>query len=130
MPLRSLILDHFWLKLFALILASLIWLTVRANLGPAAGETTRTFANRPILLLTDSAEHVAMVANPSRASVTVQGSAALLRELSEHDIHVYVRLNEQRQAGGELPVHAHTPPGAIVVLVAPATTAVRPADAP
>jgi YbbR domain-containing protein len=129
MPLRSLILDHFWLKLLSLILASLIWLTVRANVGTAAGETTRTFANRPILLLTDSAEHVAMAANPSRASVTVQGSAALLRELSEHDIHVYVRLNEQRQAGGELPVHAHTPPGAMVVLVAPATTTVKPADA-
>lgn len=130
MPLRSLILDHFWLKFFALVLASLIWLTVRANVGTASSETTRTFANRPILLLTDSAEHVAMVANPNRASVTVQGSTALLRELSEHDIHVYVRLNEQRQAGGELPVHAHTPPGATVVLVAPATTTVKPADVP
>ena len=130
MAIRTLILDHFWLKLFSLVLAVLIWLTVRANLGTGSGEATRTFAGRPILLLTDHAEHVAVVANPSQASVTVRGSAPLIQELSEQDIHVYVRLNDRRQSGGELPVHAHTPSGVSVFLVTPATTTIRPAAVP
>lgn len=130
MPLRSLIADHFWLKLLSLVLASLIWLTVRANLGGASGEATRTFINRPIMLLTDSAEHVAMVANPNFASVTVRGPASLIQELADQDIHVYVRLHDRTQTSGELPVHAHVPSGASVALVTPSTASVKPASAP
>jgi len=130
MPLRALIQNHFWLKLISLVLATLIWLTVRANLGNPSGEATRPFPNRPILVLTDTAEHVAVVANPTTASVTVRGPAALIQELSEQDIHVYVRINDRRQVSGELPVHAHVPSGASVVLVTPATATIKPADAP
>ena len=130
MPLRSLILNHFWLKLVSLVLATLIWLTVRANLGNASGEITRPFPNRPILVLTDTAEHAAVVASPSTASVTVRGPAALMQELSEQDIHLYVRLNDRRQMSGEFPVHAHVPSGARVILVTPATASVKPANAP
>ena len=130
MPLRSFILDHFWLKAISLILAVLIWLTVRADLGSASAGATRTFANRPILLLSDKAEHVALVANPAGATVTVRGPAALLNELSEQDIHVYVRLHDPRQVGGELPIHAHVPSGAAVILITPDTATIKPADAP
>jgi YbbR domain-containing protein len=130
MPLRTLILDHFWLKLISLVLAVLIWLTVRADLGSSTVESTRPFPNRPILVLTDKAEHVAVVANPIHASITVRGQAALLNELSEQDIHVYVRLHDPRQVGGEFPVHAHVPSGATVILITPATATIKPADAP
>jgi len=127
MPLRSLILDHFWAKLFSLVLAVLIWLTVKSDLG---GEATRRFPDRPILVLTDKAEHVAVVANPSQASVTVRGPAPLLNELSDQDIHVYVRINDPRQVNGVLPVHAHVPSGASVVRIFPETATIKPADAP
>ena len=130
MPLRSFILDHLWLKAISLILAVLIWLTVRADLGSASAGATRTFSNRPILLLSDKAEHVALVANPAGATVTVRGPAALLNELSEQDIHVYVRLHDPRQVGGELPIHAHVPSGAAVILITPDTATIKPADAP
>lgn len=130
MPLRSLILDHFWLKLISFVLAVLIWLTVRSDLGSSSADTTRAFPNCPVLVLTDNAEHVAVVANPARASVTVRGPAALLNELSERDIHVYVRLNDPRQVNGVLPVHAHVPSGASVVRVTPETATIKPAGAP
>lgn len=130
MPLRSIFAHHFWLKLLSLVLASLIWLTVKANLGTTGGEATRTFINRPIMLLTDSAEHVAMVASPNQASVTVRGPALLIQEMADQDVHVYVRLHERNQLSGELPVHAHVPAGATVALVTPLTASVKPAAAP
>jgi YbbR domain-containing protein len=128
MALRSLILNHFWAKLFSLVLAVLIWLTVKSDLG--IGETTRRFPDRPILVLTDKAEHVAVVANPNQASVTIRGPAPLLNELSEQDIHVYVRINDPRQVNGVLPVHAHVPSGANVIRIWPETATIKPADAP
>ena len=126
MILRPLIVEHFWLKLFSLVLASLIWLTVRANLGSIGDEAKRTFSNRPIMLLTDSGEHVAMVANPNVATVIVRGPALLIEELTDQDIHVYVRLHERAQSNGEMPIHAHVPSGAKVALVTPATARVKP----
>ena len=130
MPLRSIFAHHFWLKLLSLVLACLIWLTVKANIGSTAGEATRTFINRPVLLLTDDAEHMAMVANPNQASVTVRGPTLLIQELTDQDVHVYVRLNDRNRLSSELPVHAHVPSGISVALVTPATATVRPAAAP
>lgn len=130
MPLRALILDHFWLKLFSLVLATLIWLSVRANVASSGTEVARTFVNRPILILSDTAEHTALVVNPSNATVSVRGPAALIQELTVQDIHVFIRMNDPRQPGGELPIHAHVPFGATVALITPATAIVRPAGTP
>jgi YbbR domain-containing protein len=129
MPLRALILNHLWLKLFSLVLATLIWFTVQSNVGLGARDVIRPFSNRPILVLTDTAEHVAVVASPAQANVTVRGPAALMQELSEQDIHLYVRLNDRRQMGGELPVYAHVPSGASIVRISPHTATIKPADA-
>ena len=130
MPMRSLIFDHFWLKLISLVLAILIWLTIRSDLGNSPAETTRPFPKCPVLVLTDNAEHVALVANPGQVSVTVRGPTALLNELSEQDIHVYVRLNDARQVNGVLPVHAHVPSGASVIRITPETATIKPSGAP
>src|SRR5262245_4775485 len=130
MPIRSLLLDHLGLKIFSLILGMLIWLAVRTNFAGPAAEADRTFVSRPILVLTDSAEHSAVVVNPNQASVTVRGSASLMQLLKDEDIHVFVRLSEKHQFTGELPVHVHAPAGATVVLLTPATAAVKPATSP
>lgn len=129
MPLRSIFAHQFWLKLLSLVLASLIWLTVKANLGSTGGEATRTFNNRPIMLLTDGAEHVAMVSSPNQASVTVRGPALLIQEMSDQDVHVFVRLHDRNQMSGEMPVHAHVPAGATVAMVSPLTATIKPATA-
>jgi YbbR domain-containing protein len=126
MPIRSLILDHLGLKIFSIILGTLIWLAVKTNFANPT-EADRTFTNRPILVLTDSAEHSAVVVNPNQASVTVRGSASLMQLLKDEDIHVFVRLSEKQQLTSELPVHVHAPAGAAVVLLTPATAAVKPA---
>ncbi len=130
MPLRALILDHFWLKLFSLILATLIWLAVRSNLSNASTELVRTFLNRPILVLTDNAEHAAVSVTPDQATVTVRGPASLMQFIKDEDIHVFVRLGEKRHLTGDLPVHVHVPAGASVALVTPSTAAVKPTTIP
>ena len=130
MPIRSFILDHLGLKIFSLILGTLIWLAVRTNFASPTTEADRTFVNRPILVLTDAAEHSAVVVNPNQASVTVRGSASLMQLLKDEDIHVFVRLSEKHQLTSELPVHVHVPAGATVVLLTPATAAVKPAATP
>src|SRR6266567_7783248 len=119
MPLRALIRDHFWLKLFSLVLATLIWLAVRSNLTNVSSEIVRTFLNRPILVLTENAEHAAVSVNPDQATVTVRGPASLMQFITDEDIHVFVRFGEKRQLGGDLPVHVHVPAGASVALVTP-----------
>jgi YbbR domain-containing protein len=125
MPIRALILDNFWLKLFSLILATLIWLTVRDS--GVSSDATRTFVNRPILVLTDRAQHTAVTVNPSLASVTVRGPASLINELTEQEIQVFVRMADREEFSGEVPVHAHVPSGATVFLVTPTTTSIKPA---
>jgi len=130
MLLRPLILDHFWLKLISLVLASLIWLTVKSSLGTSGDESRLTFNNRPIMLMTDGGEQVAMVARPNVANITVRGPAALIEELTEKDIHVYVRLPAGLQGASELPVHAHVPSGTKVAMVAPVVVSVKPIGAP
>jgi hypothetical protein len=121
MAIRPLIFHHFWLKLFSVVLAVLIWLTVRGT----SGETTRTFPNRPILVLTDTSQHPTVAINPTEASITVRGPLSLLQEITDYDINVFVRLADRSQFSGELPIRVHVPSGASVVLITPATTFVK-----
>ena len=37
MAIRSIFAHHFWLKFLSLVLACLIWLTVKANIGSTSG---------------------------------------------------------------------------------------------
>ena len=138
MSLRSIVLDHFWLKLFSLILATLIWLAVWANLHNdtlfprrgVASEVPRTFLNRPIMVLTDVADRPAVSVTPTQASVTVRGPATLMQALKDEDIEVFVRLGDRRRFTGDLPLHVHVPAGANVEAVTPAIAAVRPGASP
>lgn len=130
MAFRSIIMNQFWLKLFSVILATLIWLTVKGNLTTASFEENRTFLSRPIQVLSDTAEHGPIVVNPSTASVTVRGPASLVREFTEQDIHVFVRMADRHQFAGELPVHVHLPAGASVALVTPTTATIKSAASP
>src|SRR5688500_16026853 len=118
MAIRSLIFHHFWLKLFSVVLAVLIWLTVRG----ASGEGTRTFPNRPTLVLLGPSRHTPCAINPTEASITVRGPSSLRQEITEQDINVSVRLADRSQFSGELPLRVHVPSGASVALIPPATT--------
>ncbi len=125
MPLRPLFLDHLWLKVFSLILATLIWLTIHANLNRDTREETRHFDHVPVGLLSEPAEDRAFVVDPDHVSVTVKGPKAIIDGLVE--IHAYVELASHAGNTGNYTVEALTPAGVTVVHFAPRTVFVRQA---
>jgi len=106
--LRDLIFRDFWLKLFSLALAVLIWLTVSfaiqkegspvSALGLAIQE--RTFANVPILVVSAGQDVRHMRVRPSEVEVTVQGDPKIVRGLQASDIRVIVDLTGIETAQG------------------------------
>ena len=128
MPLRSFILDHLWLKVFSLILATLIWLTIHSNLEREKADGTRRFDRQPVGLMADAAERRAYVPDPARVSVTVRGPRSVIEDLKAEDLRVYVELAGQAGQPGNYPVEVHAPAGVTVVLVAPRTVFVRLAE--
>jgi YbbR domain-containing protein len=125
MPARSLFLDHLWLKGFSLILATLIWLTIHANVEREAREETKTFDHEPVALLADSSEHRAFVLDPAEVRVTVKGPKAVIDSL--RDIRAYVELASHAGNTGNYTVEVHAPAGITVALVTPRTVFVRQA---
>ena len=110
---------------FSLILATLIWLTIRANLEREPHEETKTFENQPVALLADSSEHRAFVLDPAQVSVTVKGPKTVIDSLK--DIHTYVELASHAGNMGNYTVEVHAPAGLNVMLVTPRTVFVRQA---
>jgi YbbR domain-containing protein len=125
MPLRSLFLDHLWLKVFSLILAALIWLTIHANLDRDTREVVRRFDQVPVALLSDSTERRTFVLDPPQVNVTVKGPKAVIDGLG--DIHAYVELASHAGNTGNYTVEVLAPAGVTVVLVSPRTVFVRQA---
>src|SRR2546426_12824800 len=125
MSLRALVFNHPWLKLFSLILATLVWLAVWAGLPKKSGiESTRIFVGRPIQVLAASPDHPRVVLSPDHATVTVRGPEELIQGMKEEDVDAFVRLPDKRGISGPVPLQVHVPAGASVTAVAPITTEV------
>lgn len=98
--LRDLILRDFWLKLFSLALAVLIWLTVSFAIkkegSPVVSLTLvpeeRTFSNLPVMVMSAAADVRNIKVRPDTVEVTVRGDAKIIRELRGKDIRVMVDL--------------------------------------
>jgi YbbR domain-containing protein len=137
MWLRSLVLDHFWLKLFSLILATLIWLAVRANVNNEPGmrrfdaaDVTRTFTRRPIQVMTDTGAHPAVLVEPGTVDIVVRGGAEQIDKLQEQQVRAFVRLPETTNLTGNVPVHVQLPREAALVFVSPMIVTVKPVQNP
>jgi hypothetical protein len=120
MTLRRFIFEDFWLKLFSLGVALLIWASVHAavdtettlSLAPIPGSTTRPFLNCPVFVVSLAADVREFKVKPSHVDVTVRGDAATLDKLQPKDIHVLVDLTNVRASKGlRQRVEVSTPPG-------------------
>jgi YbbR domain-containing protein len=130
---RNLVVKDFWLKLFSLALAILIWLTVRT----LSGETTTS----PWLALLGRAsdENVVMVpvrmpagstqtfsADPAEVQVTLRGDPKILKNLRQQDIRAEVDLTGIESANGLLrPVEVILPQGVAYTHLVPDEVEVR-----
>jgi YbbR domain-containing protein len=127
--LRHLIFNDFWLKLFSLALAVLIWITVslaiQKEVSPVAALTLtnserRTFANLPVVVLSSASDVRTFKVNPNEVEVTVEGDAKRLQNLQPKDIRVIVDLTGIESTRGLTKrIEVSTPAGVTHILVAP-----------
>jgi YbbR domain-containing protein len=103
---RNLVVKDFWLKLFSLVLAILIWLTVQfsiskevspwsALIGRAVDEKVLTV---PVSVPTADARTVTV--DPAQVQVTLRGDPKLLKSLGAEDIRAIVDLTGVEMADG------------------------------
>ena len=123
MSFRSFFTEHLWLKAFSLVLATLIWLTIRGNLEKETRQETRRLERQPVALLTDASERRAFVLDPEEVSVTVRGPKTLIDSLS--DVRAFVELASHSGNMGNYNVEVHAPAGVTVVLVSPRSVFVK-----
>ena len=117
---RNLVVKDFWLKLFSLALAILIWLTVRFSIS---GETTTSpwlaligrppdeaVLTIPVQLPPGGAQKFSSV--PANVQVTLRGDPQLLKTLRPENVHAEVDLAGIESANGLLrPVEIILPKG-------------------
>jgi len=103
--LRDLVFKDFWLKLFSLALAVLVWLIVsfaiKKEVPPGSKEpepktsvatSERTFANLPVLVMSAAQDVRNMRVRPAQVEVTVQGDAETIKRLQSKEIRALVDL--------------------------------------
>jgi hypothetical protein len=119
--LRHLFLDDFWLKLFSLVLAVLIWLTVTFASQKEVWTDKRVFLNVPVAVLSSTEDVRDFKVSPSEVAVVVQSDVKTLQNTESKDIRAIVDLSGVATAR-ELrkPVEVSVPLGVTYVRVAPA----------
>jgi hypothetical protein len=91
--LRNLLLEDFWLKLFSLALAALIWFTVTFVSQKEVRTDTRVFFSLPVTVLSAAEDVRNFKVSPSEVQVTVQGDGGTLQNLQSKDIRATVDLS-------------------------------------
>jgi hypothetical protein len=90
--LRKLVFEDFWLKLFSLALAVLIWLTVTFVSQKDVWTDKRVFSNLPVTVLASAEDVHGFRVNPAEVEITVQGDPRILQNLQNKDIRPMVDL--------------------------------------
>ncbi len=118
--LRKLFLEDFWLKLFSLALAALIWFTVTFVSQKDVRTSTRVFLNLPVEVVSATEDVHNFKVSPSEVEVIVQGDADSLQNLQNRDVRVTVDLSGV-SAASELSksVEVSLPPGVTYLRVVP-----------
>ena len=102
---RNLVAKDFWLKLFSLALAILIWLTVWfSNHGETSASPWLTLIGHPPdeNVVTVPVHVHAGTANPPEVKVTLHGDSKVLKNLRAQDIRAQVDLTGVESASGLL----------------------------
>ena len=91
--LRNLVFEDFWLKLFSLALAVLIWLTVTFASQKDAWTEQRAISRLlPVTILSSAEDVRGFKVSPSLVALTVQGDPKTLQNLQSNDLRAIVDL--------------------------------------
>ena len=124
---RELIFDNLWLKLFSVLLATLIWFAVRTQLADnpttptafTANVAQRDFADRPVLVLSLPTDRRLFRVDPPTVNVTVSGSAPKVQELTETKVGVFVKAPALDVTSEPVTVQVNVPRDFTVVQIRP-----------
>lgn len=127
MTLRDIVTKDVGWKVFSLVLATVVWFTVRPvgrearTANPLIGSVPRTFTNLPVVVMSSAADVRAFRVNPDMVNVKVSGSSDVVAALTERDISVRVDLTEIESARGlQARVVVAVPPGVTFIKATPA----------
>jgi hypothetical protein len=90
--LRNLLFEDFWLKLFSLALAVLIWFTVTFVSQKDVRTESRVFSHIPVTVLSAAEDVRNFKVSPSEVAITVQTGVETLQNLQSKDIRAMVDL--------------------------------------
>jgi YbbR domain-containing protein len=125
---RDWLTKDFWWKLFSVVLAVIIWLTVHkiyeepGTSGVAAAASTFTYDNLPVTVVSAAADVHDFRVNPTAIKVTVSGPATVMNTLKIGDVHAVVDITDINLARDlRLPVEISAPANVTIISVAPAS---------
>jgi hypothetical protein len=134
MALRNLILHNFGLKVFALLLASLIWYSIAIKIdkgirqlsSPLAFQSSRVFQRHALGVLSAGRPALGYQLDPEEVTVTVVGDTRAIDGLVPGDLQAYVDVRGYPGAGPSTNVvFVHAPLGVFVEEVDPAAVRVQ-----
>jgi YbbR domain-containing protein len=135
MSTRDAILQNFWLKLFSLVLATMIWFAIagaQLNLRsdrPGLGTLTRKIESVPITVMQSANDFRAFRVEPNVIDVTVRGPIAEVQALTARQLEVFINLTDVHDTAGlNKKILVHTPGGIGVVQVSHTEARVTPAN--
>lgn len=123
---RDVFFKDFWWKLFSLVLAAFIWLTVDKLIeesqpaNPVNSIVSVTYGELPVLLVATAADMHLYRVRPDRVSVTLAGPADIMSTLQANQIRVTVDLsNCDPSPDAFQPLDVSVPGGVTLVKVWP-----------
>ncbi|HEU6447501.1 MAG TPA: CdaR family protein [Verrucomicrobiae bacterium] len=130
---RDWITKDFWWKLFSVILAVAVWVTIHKvrqgeAVQPGATAIDTTYNDLPVTIVSAGSDvHNYRIA-PATVSVTVSGSKSLMSVLQANQIHAFVDLTGSDNTAKDLhaTVQVAMPPGISLINVDPQRVAVIP----
>ena len=129
MSLRTLILHNFWLKLFSIALATVIWLAIHYSIHDesSANQTlTPEYIRVPVTVKTAAGDNRIFRITPDEVVVTAVGKDAALLHATKKDIRVNLDLTEfTAKEAAPQKLKANAPPDIIVLEILPSTVEVQ-----
>lgn len=133
MSARDAILQNFWLKLFSLVLATMIWFAIfgaQSNLRvdrPALGTVTRKIEQVPITVMKSAADLRAFKVEPNAVEITVSGPLAKVQALTPLQLEVFISLTDVNDTVGlTKKILVHLPADIALLKVSPTEAIITP----
>jgi hypothetical protein len=134
MSLRSLILHNFWLKLFSIAMATVIWLAIHYSIHDELNmnQSLRSeYIRVPISIKTALGDKRVFRVTPDEVVVTAVGMDEALLRATRKDIRVNLDLTEFNAAGSIIKeLTAEAPPDIKVLAISPASVEVKQVSPP